>query len=77
MYVYIFSSYYDYESILLIHNNSDKQKQLIIPVCLGLSEEEMKETKLGVYNAQYIDYKGTKEHKLKIAHAIAGKLLEG
>ena len=57
----------------MIHNNSSHKRQLIIPVCIGLSESEMKESRLGVYNTQYINYDtDSLEDKHRIAKAVAG-----
>ncbi|XP_067948818.1 stimulator of interferon genes protein-like [Watersipora subatra] len=71
---YLESDWYDHESLVLIHNNSTKRKQLIIPVCYGLSKEEMTWSRLGVYGAQYLNYDPEiPEHKSRIAKALAAK----
>lgn len=72
---FVDSDWYNYETLLFIHNSHNHQGQYIIPVFIDLSEDEIRKTRLGVYNYKNFSSKEnnlSQEDLLMIAKSVVG-----
>ena len=69
-YTLICSDWFDYETLLGIHNSYKHQRQFIIPVLLDVDRKEWENTRLGVFN--YLIYSRDDGFKHKLFSSLIG-----